>query len=264
MTALRCSSHLPKLIPSRRPPPSILAPAAVAPRSFQSRWFHGSRPEAPVPEPIPLVPDVKTFLTVIGRDMKRFADKFPSWESLFSLTSPQLKELGFERTRDRRYLQRWLHNFRQGRFGPGGDFKYVRDGQAVLKVATAPKNQMTDWKWVVNVPAPPPAAPASTDDASASATDATAAAEVEAGTEVDSDAVATGRVQGYSVRGARAISGPYVVPAAGGNFATVKVTEGMWEHKRGRKIDGGERRQAETRFKLRVAARKAAREAGYH
>jgi hypothetical protein len=42
--------------------------------------------------------------------------------------------------------------------------------------------------------------------------------------------------------------------------ARVTVTEGMWEDKRGHKVDGGERRRDEIRFKRRVAERKALRE----
>jgi hypothetical protein len=45
-----------------------------------------------------------------------------------------------------------------------------------------------------------------------------------------------------------------------GGTAQLKVTEGMWEDRRGHKVDGGERRQAEVRFKRRVAERKALRE----
>ena len=58
-----------------------------------------------------------------------------------------------------------------------------------------------------------------------------------------------------------AISGSYVQPVAGtnGSVARLKVVEGMWEHRRGHKVDGGERRQAEVRFKRGVEERKKAR-----
>lgn len=58
-----------------------------------------------------------------------------------------------------------------------------------------------------------------------------------------------------------AISGSYVEPVAGsnGSVARLRVVEGMWEHRRGHKVDGGERRQAEVRFKRGVEERKKAR-----
>lgn len=68
------------------------------------------------------------------------------------------------------------------------------------------------------------------------------------------------KVEGY--RWAKLIAGPYATPLKGGKEAVVTLVDGMWEEKRGRKIDGGERRRAEVRFKKRVAERKAAREAG--
>ena len=41
--------------------------------------------------------------------------------------------------------------------------------------------------------------------------------------------------------------------------AVLRVKEGMWEHRRGHKVDGGERRRKEVRAKKRAAERKAAR-----
>lgn len=70
------------------------------------------------------------------------------------------------------------------------------------------------------------------------------------------------KVEGYKWK--NTIAGPYARPLKGGKEAVVAVEEGMWEEERGRKIDGGERRRAEVRFKKRIAERKAAREAaGY-
>jgi IGR protein motif len=203
------------------------------PRTCQARWLHANRPPPNVPSPIPFVPDVQTFLKLIGRGLKQHAEKFPSWEALFTLTSPQLKELGIEQPRTRKYLLHWLHKFRRGEFGPGGDFKFVEDGEAFLKVRARPlaHNPYLERKHVVNVPA---------------------------ADEEETKGVVVG---GYKVRGAKGISGPYAIPAIGGESASVKVAEGMWEHKQGRKIDGGERRRDEIRFKRRVAERKAQREA---
>jgi hypothetical protein len=215
--------------------------ALVQPSFFtgicQARHLHAGRPQPTIPEPIPLIPDVATFLTVIGRGLKQHAEKFPSWESLFSLTSPQLKELGIEPPRTRRYLLQWLQRYRNGLFGPGGDFKYVHNGEAILKVATKPKTAIEDLNWVVNVPP---------------------GAEIQNLPEEERT-----RAKGYTIHGARSISGPYATPLKSSNGARVKVTEGMWENKRGRKIDGGERRRAEVRFRRKVAQRKAERESQY-
>ena len=42
--------------------------------------------------------------------------------------------------------------------------------------------------------------------------------------------------------------------------AEIKVQEGLWEERRGHKVDGGERRKAEVRFKRRAEERKKARQ----
>lgn len=151
------------------------------------------------------------------------------------MTSPELKELGIEPPRNRRYLLQWMQRYRKGTLGPGGDFRFVKDGEAILKPATPPAGVISDKKFVVNVPHP----------------------EAELATE-PSKLI---RPAGYIVRGLESISGPYATPLSNSSGAVVKVTEGMWEHRRGRKIDGGERRRAEVRFKKRSAERRAQREA---
>ncbi|KAL2259406.1 hypothetical protein VTK26DRAFT_6922 [Humicola hyalothermophila] len=212
--------------------PSVTAPGLRT----QARWMHKStQPQLPlVPAPIPLVPDVETFLTVIGRGLKQHASKFPTWEALFTLTSDQLRELGLEPPRTRRYLLRWRQRFREGKFGIGGDLKYVENGVAELKIHEIQHNPLVRSRHVVNVPP---------------------------NTKVEdippSELV---RVRGYKVQGVRTIVGPYALPLKNGG-ARVTVTEGMWEDRRGHKVDGGERRRAEVRFKRRVAERKALREA---
>ncbi|KAI8285440.1 hypothetical protein K4K60_001224 [Colletotrichum sp. SAR11_57] len=209
----------------------FLRKAPVAP-TCQTRWLHKTREAPPIPSPIPLIPDVETLLKVVGRGLNQHLDKFPTWDALFSLTSLQLRELGLEPPRERRYLLSWLDRYRKGAFGPGGDFKYVESGEAILKVVRDPA---TDKKIVVNVPA----------DA-----------------DVSSLHIAQlTKPTGYTVRGANTISGPHALPLPGGEGARVVVAEGMWEHKQGHKVDGGERRRGEVRFKKRIAARKAEREA---
>ena len=58
----------------------------------------------------------------------------------------------------------------------------------------------------------------------------------------------------YKVVNGRAISGPFALPVKGtmGGVAEVKVQEGMWEDKLGKKVYGGERRRAEILHKLGV------------
>ncbi|KAI0873625.1 IGR protein motif-domain-containing protein [Hypoxylon argillaceum] len=204
-----------------------------------------SAPEPPqIPPPTPLVPDVTTFLTVIGRDLKQHAAKIPDWEALFTLSSEQLRELGVEPPRSRKYLLRWRQRFRLGQYGIGGDLRHVEDGVAQLRVleadpaavassagaATVPR------KFVVNIPA--------------------------GRTLKDCDPTELSRVRGYHVEGARTIVGPYALPLKEGEGARITVTDGMWEDRRGHKIDGGERRRTEIRYKRRIAERREARERG--
>lgn len=204
-----------------------------------------------------------TLLSVIGRNMKQHTAKFPTWEALFTLSTKQLRELGVQPTRDRRYLLRWLQKFRLGEFGIGGDFKYVRNGVAELRVKELvdPSNPYQVRKVVLNVPVPPPAVEAA---AEGEATEGEAAEASESETPAKADAYDVNgepvRVRGYKAVGAKAISGPYALPITGEIGSRVVVNEGMWEHKRGRKIDGGERRRAEVRFKQRAAERRAERE----
>ncbi|KAI0540998.1 IGR protein motif-domain-containing protein [Xylaria digitata] len=195
-----------------------------------------STPAPPqIPPPTPFVPDVPTFLTVIGRDLKQHAAKIPDWETLFTLTSEQLRELGVEPPRSRKYLLRWRQRFRNGQYGVGGDLKHVEDGVAQLRILEAEADPtQVPRKFVVNVPA---------------------------GRGVEEcDPAELSRVRGYHVEGARNIVGPYALPLKGKEGAHITVTEGMWEDRQGHKIDGGERRRTEVRYKRRIAERREARE----
>lgn len=223
-----------RLAPLRSTFGLLLRPQITAPGlRLQTRWSSKNAQPPPVPNTLPLVPDVETFLTVIGRGLRQHAAKFPSWEALFSLTSDQLRELGLEPPRTRRYLLRWRQRFREGKFGIGGDLQHVENGKATLKVLEIEKDPLTRIRTVVNVPV---------------------GKELE---DIPPDEHV--RVAGYHVKGARTVVGPYALPTKEGG-ALVTVTEGMWEDRRGHKVDGGERRRAEVRFKRRVAERKAARE----
>lgn len=66
-------------------------------------------------------------------------------------------------------------------------------------------------------------------------------------------------VKGLKIHGAHTIVGPHVLPLKGGKAAKIEIKEGLWEDRRGHKIDGGERRQAEVRAKKRGEERRSAR-----
>ncbi|KAM3509727.1 hypothetical protein MY10362_000401 [Beauveria mimosiformis] len=215
---------------------SLVSAPTTSAFSSQIRCLHKTRPRPTIPEPRPFVPDAETFLKLIGRGLSKHASKFPSWEALFTMTSTQLKELGVEPPRTRRYLLQWMQRYRKGVVGPGGDFKFVQDGEAHLRVATPPAGAATDVRWVVNVPHGE-------------------------GIDLQTPEGTYPRPKGYSVSGLKTIAGSYATELPGKGGAVVKATEGMWEQKQGRKIDGGERRRAETRFKKRSAARRSEREA---
>lgn len=205
-----------------------------------------------IPSPTPFVPDAQTFLSLIGRNLSQHAAKIPSWEALFSLTSKQLRELGVEPARSRRYLLRWREKFRNGDYGVGGDLRQVVEGCGEVKVVAAPAPKAADSakgqddvvsessalagrKVVVNLP---PGTP----------TSALPVAELKP-------------VKGLKVLGAHTISGSHVELVKGtmGRVGRIKVQEGLWEQRRGHKIDGGERRKAEVRAKRRSEERRTTR-----
>ncbi|RKF53328.1 hypothetical protein GcM3_219007 [Golovinomyces cichoracearum] len=207
------------------------------PMSAKRRFFW-------IPRPNKFCPDVNTFLSLIGRNMSEHASKFPSWASLFKLESLELKRLGVEPARTRRYLLQWRERYRQGNLGVGADFKHVKDGKAYLQIAQIPKDPKIDKNGVEYVPPGLrkvvinlPLGVTSVDD-------------------LPPEKITP--VKGYRIRGAKTIVGPYALPVKGGKGSVVTREEGMWEFKRGRKIDGGERRQAEVRAKRRGEEKRAA------
>ncbi len=235
-----------------------------------------------MPAPTPFVPDVQTFLTVIGRGLGQHAAKFPTWEALFTLTSEQLRELGIEPPRTRRHLLQWRQRFRRGQYGIGGDLRHVRGGVAELRVLETERegDPVRRTRFVVNVPAPPDPAEEAGAVAGGKGEGEGAGEGEEGGGGGEGEGRGQGRgqgqllslkdlppdqlsrVQGYKVKGARTIVGPYALPLKGEAGARVTVTEGMWEDRRGHKIDGGERRRTEIRYKKRIAERKEMREQG--
>ncbi|KAG8525392.1 uncharacterized protein KY384_009036 [Bacidia gigantensis] len=214
------------------------------------RRLHSSTSHLPIPSPTPFIPDVPTFLTVIGRGLSKHATQIPNWPSLFTLSSAQLSELGVEPARTRKYLLWWRDRFRRGIFGPGGDLKHVKDGVGELKIvemqagssqpaaiagldptATIPNTK----RIVVNIP--------------------------EELLEDRSNVRDLKAVEGMRIEGARSIKGPFAAPVKGtrGSVATMKVQEGMWEVRRGIKVDGGERRKKQVRRQRLLESRKKSR-----
>ena len=142
-------------------------------------------------------------------------------------------------------------------FGVGGDFQYVRDGEARVKIVEVPVSKaemgnvsgtstqsglVRTKKMVVNAPA-----------------DEKEEEEGGVGKQVKLDALKP--VEGMKVVGARTIVGPFVKAVKGsrGGEAVVRVQEGMWEVRRGVKVDGGERRKLQVRRKRLLEERKTSR-----
>jgi IGR protein motif len=200
----------------------------------------------PLPPPTPFVPDVEVFLSLIGRQMKQFTSKIPSWEALFKMSSIELQKAGVEPAKKRRYLLWCRERFRQAVWGIGGDFKYVSpDGIAFLRTAEVPSGKDTPAtalrgpgmkKIIVNVP--PPNVPY----------------EVPVDTRQPKEVYLTAldRIGGLEVK---------PIKGGHGQWARLIRIEGLWETKQGKKKLGGERRRKETIAKLRKERRKKERAA---
>ncbi|KAK2750113.1 hypothetical protein FQN57_004606 [Myotisia sp. PD_48] len=237
------------------------------------RYLHKSMKPAPVPSPTPFVPDTQTFLSLIGRNMSRFAPKLTDWNQLFTISPSELQALGMETPRDRKYLLRWREKFRRQDYGVGGDFDHVVDGVAELRAIELPLSAFPKNNTI------PSKIPESKDellkDVNALKTLGTATQtpgmrfaliNIPPGKLGEMSKYVPSplkRYAHYKLHSTNMIKGPYVqvLKDAASTGAQVKVQEGMWEDKRGVKIDGGQRRQAEIRAKRRLAERKAARAA---
>ncbi|KAL3463765.1 IGR protein motif-domain-containing protein [Aspergillus heterothallicus] len=222
---------------------------AVKPFQIVRRCLSTQRPSRPpVPSPTPFVPDVETFLKLIGREMSKHASKITSWEQMFTTKSDGLRELGIEPPRARRYLLRKLDQFRRGNYGPGGDLEHVVDGAAQLRVVEVPvgttqKNakhepfsvNLTPGMRRVIVNLPP-----------------------DAQEYVHDPSKRLKRFAFMSIYDGMKIKGRFLMPIKGArkSAAIIRVQEGMWEDKPGHKVDGGERRQAEVRAKMRAEQRR--------
>lgn len=275
------------------------------------RHLHSRVVPPPIPRPTPFVPDVATFLSLIGRGLSQHASKIESWDTLFRITSMQLRDLGVEPARNRKYLLRWRDKFRHGEFGIGGDAKYVGEGGAVecrvVEVQLEGDQDGTTTasltrsagvtRRVLNVPWTDPLAhaieepeeqvQAKKSGATERETPVTADLEsrqeeseaAQAENQSTESTITTSRrpqglqsintdilkqaqpIQGVRFRPGRGIFGPHVriVRGTHGQVGIIEASEGIWEHRRGHKVDGGERRKAEVRFKRRSAERRAAR-----
>ena len=207
-----------------------------------------------VPSPTPFVPDVQTFLTLIGREMSKHASKIPSWDQLFSLNSNQLRELGIEPARQRRYLIRKREKFRHGLYGPGGDLEQVADGVAQLRVVEVPDESklLKEAQEAENV------------SSSATLTPGMKKAIVNLLPGITeykhSPSAQLKKYAHMKIHRGSKIMGPFLQPIKGshGTAATITVQEGMWEDKRRQKVDGGERRRVEVRAKKRLEERRKA------
>ena len=183
------------------------------------------------------MPNATTFLTLIGRKLSQHAPKFPDWNSLFTLSSSQLRALGIEPARDRRYLLHWREKFRNGEFGIGGDLKNVLvEGEAGAEVVTG-KVKVVDVEL-------------------STGQGRSRRRVVEVGNETrgtDGDEPMGLRVKARDVvvgKGVKHVKGSH------GQVGVVRVEEGLWEMRRGHTVDGGERRKAEVRAKRRAEEKK--------
>lgn len=244
---------------SRNPLRTLLATATSSPRQQCIRCVHSGKSSPYVPPPTPFVPDSDTFLKLIGRQMSKHSSKIENWKNLFTLSSPELRDLGVEPARTRRYLLRWREKFRRGEYGVGGDLKYVEDGRAELRIVEVPYSALPG---ATNTPQ----AAHNVDGVyGASATKNPGTKKIimnlPVGTTTPSpeEIKAWKKLDKFKIHNSATIKGPYVKPLAGtlSTAGTLSVEEGMWEFKRGHKVDGGERRRDEVRAKRRAAARKA-------
>lgn len=144
-------------------------------------------------------------------------------------------------------MLRWREKFRKGQFGICGDAESVVDGAAHLRVVEIPK---VDSGGAVNT------------NATATRTPGTSKVIVNVHPEAVVSEIPPEQLKslkGFKLVGSHTIIGPYIQPIKGRKAAKVVVKEGLWEDRRGHKIDGGERRKAEVRAKRRSEERKAQR-----
>lgn len=182
--------------------------------------------------------------------MSRYASKLNSWNDFFTMSSEDFRNAGIETAKDRKYLLRWREKFRQKEYGVGGDLDHVHEGIAQLRAIEVTSDvgsnneashgqrkdrtragsltQSPGKKWIVVNP------PFGTTRLLCNPTHWRKYAQIK-------------------LHSGNQLKGPYLklVKGTNGTVAELHVQEGMWEHRLGRKIDGGERRRAEVRAKKR-------------
>lgn len=187
--------------------------------------------------------------------MSKQASKIPSWEDLFTLNSNQLRQAGIEPARQRRYLIRKREKFRNGLYGPGGDLHTVVDGVAQLRVVEVPLNAKGLGQDGTQSGIHTSSATVSPGMVKTIVNLAPDATEYTYGKKTVIQQFAHMKIQRGSIP-----RGPFLQPLKGSNgtAALISIQEGMWEDKRGHKVDGGERRRREVQNKKRLDERKKA------
>lgn len=141
----------------------------------------------------------------------------------------------------------WREKFRRGDYGIGGDLTEVTDGVGEVRVFEVPQTANKRYttkasvttsegmrKVAINVPLgeqKPRALPTQSTP-----------------------------IKGIKIMYDHTICAPHfkLVKGSDGYAARLAADEGIWEERRGHKVDGGERRKAEVRAKKRALERKAA------
>lgn len=154
--------------------------------------------------------------------------------------------------------------------GVGGDLEHVKDGVGELKIVEVPSERGIDRfatlskdagmrKIIVNTP-PSLSSLEPEEEANEAENEGDEAAVHANAPPPKMEAKDARPVVGMRIYHGSAIGGKGVQPVKGNQgVAVLKVQEGLWEQRRGHKVDGGERRQAEVRAKRRVQERKNAR-----
>ncbi|KAK7612667.1 IGR protein motif-domain-containing protein [Phyllosticta paracitricarpa] len=253
--------------------PQLFQPARVTSTTQQCiRSLHMKYRERPVPQPTRFCPDVPTFLTLIGRKVSQHADKIPTWKDLFTMSSEQMRDAGIEPARSRRYIINWREKFRNGEYGVGGDAEWVNKGFAHVKVIQTPVRRLPERLKEAarrEVPLFKGLRPrrsafkllqkqngASKFDGQLATVNTNAGHKKIVVSATKDRQTASTEMKHLKVIGAGKISGRGVelIKGFNGTFGRIKATEGLWEDRRGHKVDGGERRRAEVRAKKRAAA----------
>ncbi|KAG0342881.1 hypothetical protein BG000_000046 [Podila horticola] len=78
------------------------------------RSLHGGATKKAVPAPRGDIADPTAFLNKIGRNSASVADKFKSWEHLFTASTAEMKGDMALSVKQRRWILSWIEKYRQG------------------------------------------------------------------------------------------------------------------------------------------------------